>query len=66
MRGDVIVARFEQRRRPANGLRTSCVASADNITSVAVSDIVERIGSLGAAKRQELDEALRVALDLDT
>ena len=101
MRGDVVVARFPEGRRPAvivtrdaviplltrltlvpitrtrrglateveldqaDGLRSTCVASCDNVTSVARDDVVERIGSLGPARRRQLDDALRIALDLD-
>jgi len=49
----------------AEGLAAPCVASCDNVTSVAKSDIVARIGSLGPERRRELDHALRLALDLD-
>lgn len=49
----------------SDGLAAACVASCDNVTSVSRSDIGDRIGTLGPEQRRALDQALRIALDLD-
>ena len=47
------------------GLATSSVASCDNVTTVPKSDIHGRLGALGPERRRQLDDALRIALELD-
>jgi mRNA interferase MazF len=49
---------------PAEGLRTDCVASCDNLGTIAMGLLRHRLGELGPEKIQELNAAVRVALDL--
>jgi mRNA interferase MazF len=49
---------------PEQGLQQKCVAACDNIQTLAVDLLTRRLGELGPAKLQELDRALRIALDL--
>jgi len=50
---------------PAQGLRRECVVSCDNLFTMPKAALGERRGSIGADLRPRLDDALRVALDLD-
>jgi mRNA interferase MazF len=47
------------------GLRADLVARAEHIRVMAKSRMLERWGSLSASAMDEIDKALRVALDLD-
>jgi mRNA interferase MazF len=47
-----------------HGLDQKCAASCDNILTLEVRRLVRRLGELGPAKTDELDAALRVALEL--
>lgn len=49
---------------PAEGLRGSCVASCDNIHTIAMSRLDQRLGALSQGKLDELATAVRLALDL--
>lgn len=49
----------------SNGLGRASVASCDNITTIPRADIHQRLGSLGPERRRQLDDALRIALELD-
>ena len=48
----------------AEGLPRACVINCDWLVTVPKADLLERAGSLGAAKRQLLDRALGFALGL--
>jgi mRNA interferase MazF len=48
-----------------HGLRRDCVASCDNLQTVPRSSLTRQRGMLGPDDVRRLDEALRVALDLD-
>ena len=49
----------------SEGLPRPCVINCDSIVTIPKADLVERAGSLSAAKVQALDEALRFVLGLD-
>jgi mRNA interferase MazF len=49
---------------PEQGLDQKCVASCDNILTMEIDILKRRVGELGAAKVQELNDALRIALGL--
>jgi mRNA interferase MazF len=49
----------------AEGLDRDCVANADNIITVRISQLRQRIGLLSESKISELDRAIKYALDLD-
>ena len=48
----------------AEGLRQDCVANCDNIHTVAVRQLVSRVGELGPERLQRLAGAIRIALDV--
>jgi len=48
---------------PAEGLKTECVASFDNVLTLSKSALLRRMGALDAGRRSEPCEALRAALD---
>jgi mRNA interferase MazF len=50
---------------PAQGLARECVASADNIFTIPKQVLARRRGALGPEELSQLNEALRIALDLD-
>lgn len=47
------------------GLRRESVVNCDWLVTIPKADLVERAGSLSAAKMRQLDDALRFALGLD-
>ena len=47
-----------------DGLPTRCVANADDLTTVDKALLTQRIASLAPPKVQQLDEAIKFALDL--
>lgn len=47
-----------------NGLPSRCVANLDDLTTIPKTLIKERIAVLSAQRMQEIDEAVRFALDL--
>ena len=49
----------------AEALDRDCVANADNIITVRISQLRQRIGLLSESKISELDRAIKYALDLD-
>jgi len=49
---------------PANGLDRDCVVSCDNVMTVELTEIGERIGSLLPHQEQELASAISIAFDL--
>jgi mRNA interferase MazF len=49
----------------AEGLRRSCVADLDVVTTISKARLLERAGALGPDKAAALDVALRFALGLD-
>ena len=55
----------EVRLDTANGMSGPCVVSCDNITTVPVSVLGERIGILLDRQERALSEAIRAAFDLD-
>ncbi|MCH8992274.1 MAG: type II toxin-antitoxin system PemK/MazF family toxin [Acidobacteria bacterium] len=46
-------------------MRRHCVANADTVTTIPKQFLVEYAGSLDGGKVEQLDAALRFALDLD-
>lgn len=48
---------------PDEGLDVDCIASIDNVMTLPKSTLVRRIGALPSARRRELCEALRAAVD---
>ncbi len=48
----------------AEGLRHDCVVNCDHIHTVAVRQLVRRVGGLGPEPLQRLASAIRVALDV--
>ena len=54
----------EVRLYPADGLARECVADLDSMTTVHVNHILHYVTTLSAAKMQEVDSAIRFALDL--
>jgi len=50
---------------PAQGLARECVANADDILTVPEQVLTRRRGGLGPQEVRHLDEALRIALELD-
>jgi len=49
----------------AEGLPKACVVNCDSIVTLPKMDLIERAGSLSAAKIRELDDALRFVLGVD-
>lgn len=49
----------------AEGLPTDSVINCDNLETIAQRNIDRRLGALGPARQRQLDDALRIALDLD-
>jgi mRNA interferase MazF len=49
---------------PGDGVPRPCVANADNVSTVAKSLLIKRIGRLAPRKVHELEDALRFALAL--
>jgi len=49
----------------AHGLARDCVANCDNIFTIPKSSLGRRRGTLGPGDRRQLDDALRIALELD-
>jgi mRNA interferase MazF len=49
---------------PAQGLQQKCAAACDNMQTLAVGLLSRRLGELGAAKLEELNAAVRIALGL--
>ena len=49
----------------AEGLPRECVLNCDWLVTVAKADLVERAGTLSAAKLRKVDDALRFALALE-
>jgi len=47
------------------GLSRDCVVNCDWLVTVPRGDLIERAGSVSAAKMRQLDDALRFALGLD-
>src|SRR6266511_321639 len=47
-----------------DGLPTRCVVNADNITTIPKSLLTQRIAVLSAQRMQQIDEAIRFALNL--
>lgn len=47
------------------GLVRDCIASCDNFQTVAKANVGDSIGHLGPEKLRALDDAIRIALDLD-
>ena len=47
------------------GLDRDCVVNCDWLVTLPTRDLIEKAGALGAAKRTQLDEAMRFALGLD-
>lgn len=56
--------RTEVRLYPADGLARECVADLDSMTTVHVNYILHYITTLSTAKMQEVNSAIRFALDL--
>ena len=50
---------------PAQGLARECVANADNVFTIPKKALARRRGTLGAQELSQLNEALRIALELD-
>ena len=50
---------------PEEGLKHSCWVMCDNLVSLRKADLTNFLGSLPASRMQELDQALKMALDLD-
>ena len=50
---------------PAHGLARECVANADNIFTIPKQALGRRRGALGPQEIFQLNEALRIALELD-
>jgi mRNA interferase MazF len=48
---------------PGEGLPVDCAATVDDLTTLSKRLLVRRMGSLGAARRHELCDALRAATD---
>ncbi len=46
------------------GLRTRCVANLDNILTVPRSRLTRQMGTCGTVKIEELDQAIKAALDV--
>lgn len=55
----------EVRLGPGDGVPKACVANADEIVTIPMSLLLERITELGTARRAELNRALEFALGLD-
>ena len=49
---------------PSDGMPTRCVVNLDDITTIPKSFIKQRITSLSQERIQQIDEAIRFALDL--
>jgi len=49
---------------PEEGMKDACWIMCDNLVSLLKSELTNYVGSLSPAKRDELDQALRMALDL--
>lgn len=49
---------------PEEGLKSSSWITCDNLVSLMKTELKDFVGSLGAAKVAELNQALRAALDL--
>lgn len=49
----------------AHGLARDCVANCDNVFTIPKTALDHRRGALGPAERRALDDALRIALELD-
>jgi mRNA interferase MazF len=49
---------------PPEGMRTDCVAGCDNVATVSKNLLRRRLGELGPVKLEELNGAIRIALDL--
>jgi len=47
-----------------DGLPTRCVVNTDNITAIPKALLKQRIAVLSAARTQQIDEAIRFALNL--
>jgi mRNA-degrading endonuclease toxin of MazEF toxin-antitoxin module len=45
-------------------MRTDCVAGCDNVATVPKNLLRHRLGELGPVKMEELNAAIRIALDL--
>lgn len=50
---------------PEEGLARDCVVNCDNLVTISKSALGAQRGALGPEARRRLDEALRIALDLD-
>ena len=50
---------------PEEGLKTECCIHCDELMSLPKASLTNYVGMLSGAKRQELNEALKVALDID-
>jgi len=50
---------------PANGLARDCVANCDNLFTLPKRTLDRRRGTLGPDELRRLDDALRIALELD-
>jgi mRNA interferase MazF len=48
-----------------DGLPRACVATCDDLTTIAKARLIRRVGRLSQVKLMELDEALKFALQLD-
>lgn len=48
----------------AQGLARDCVVNCDNLFTIPKRVVGDRRGALGPEQREQLDEALRIALDL--
>lgn len=49
---------------PEEGMKNSCWIMCDNLVSMLKSELTNHVGALSRAKLAELDQALRMALDL--
>jgi mRNA interferase MazF len=54
----------EVRLEPEDGVPRTCVANADNVTYVAKSRLVRRVGPLAPDKLRAVEDAIRFALAL--